>query len=475
MNQNRRIILTLLKVADLSVVAFCLVVALAVTGGGLDVHGWVNVLEIRIKLQNLLFVVVYMGLWHVVLRNRGLYGSYRLAAASRELRDLSVAVLYCVAALVVFGRLFRFDYTTSDFFIIFAGLSFGGLGVERRLLRALGRRLRQYGRNLRNVIIVGTGTEALDLASRLARREDLGYRVVDVLEHHPDGAGNGHENGTRAIVERVEALIEQRPVDEVFIALPLDDAQGLTESLIAICEQQGVTVRVMAQLASLQWARAIMDTVEGQPVLTLRTGPSDSPGLVVKRFIDIAGAVVGLVTLAPFFLVVAVAIKLDSRGRVFFSQERIGLNRRRLRALKFRTMVVGAERMQAELEPLNEAQGPVFKIEHDPRITRFGYWLRRLSIDELPQLVNVLRGEMSLVGPRPLPLRDVSRIDVRWHKRRFSVKPGMTCLWQVNRREPKFDEWIRQDMEYIDNWSLGLDLQILAKTIPAVLSGHGAH
>jgi len=134
-----------------------------------------------------------------------------------------------------------------------------------------------------------------------------------------------------------------------------------------------------------------------------------------------------------------------------------------------------AEAMQHDLEPLNEARGPIFKIERDPRVTRVGHVLRRTSIDELPQLINVLRGDMSLVGPRPLPVRDVERIDVRWHRRRFSVKPGITCLWQVKSREPEFDEWIRLDMEYIDNWSLALDLKILAKTIPAVLSGQGAH
>jgi lipopolysaccharide/colanic/teichoic acid biosynthesis glycosyltransferase len=160
---------------------------------------------------------------------------------------------------------------------------------------------------------------------------------------------------------------------------------------------------------------------------------------------------------------------------VLFGQERVGLNRRRFRAYKLRTMVVGAERMQAQLEALNEAQGPVFKIQKDPRITRLGHWLRTTSLDELPQLLNVLKGEMSLVGPRPLPVRDVDRMDVRWHKRRFSVRPGITCLWQIMSREPRFDEWIRADMEYIDNWSLALDFKILAKTVPAVLSRQGAY
>jgi exopolysaccharide biosynthesis polyprenyl glycosylphosphotransferase len=196
----------------------------------------------------------------------------------------------------------------------------------------------------------------------------------------------------------------------------------------------------------------------------------------MKRLIDIVGSAALLLALAPLFAIVTLLIRLDSPGPVLFAQDRVGFNKRRFRILKFRTMVVEADRQQQMLEHLNEAEGPVFKIKHDPRITRVGRFLRRFSIDELPQLVNVLKGDMSLVGPRPLPVRDVERIDVRWHKRRFSIKPGITCLWQVNgRSDIGFNEWVRMDLDYIDKWSLGLDLLILMKTIPAVFRGPGAY
>jgi exopolysaccharide biosynthesis polyprenyl glycosylphosphotransferase len=190
---------------------------------------------------------------------------------------------------------------------------------------------------------------------------------------------------------------------------------------------------------------------------------------------DIIGATVGLIIFGPLMLVIASAIKLTSPGPAFFTQERYGLHKRRFRMYKFRTMVPDAEKRQAELESINEAQGPVFKIRNDPRITPLGRILRKTSLDELAQFFNVLRGEMSLVGPRPLPMRDVSRFDDASLMRRFSVKPGLTCLWQINgRSNTNFEQWIELDLRYIDNWSLSLDLEILAKTFPSVLSGRGA-
>jgi exopolysaccharide biosynthesis polyprenyl glycosylphosphotransferase len=197
--------------------------------------------------------------------------------------------------------------------------------------------------------------------------------------------------------------------------------------------------------------------------------------VLVKRALDIAVTSAFLLVLAPLFAAAALLIKITSAGPAFFVQDRVGINKRRFRLYKFRTMVPDAEKRQAELEDLNEATGPVFKIMDDPRITKIGKILRKTSIDELPQLWNVLKGDMSLVGPRALPVRDYNGFSEDWHRRRFSVRPGITCLWQVNGRSSiQFDQWMELDMEYIDQWSLWLDLRILLQTIPAVLKGSGA-
>ena len=271
-------------------------------------------------------------------------------------------------------------------------------------------------------------------------------------------------------------MIADHPVDEVLIALPLDKYGPLVEAIVRNCEEQGIIVRVRTELSHLPVARSYVDDLHGVSVLTIQTGPVDGWPLIVKRSIDVAVSAALLLTLAPLFVAVMLLIKLDSAGSVFFAQERVGFNKRRFRMLKFRTMVAEADQQQDVLEHLNEAEGPVFKIKNDPRVTWVGKFLRRFSIDELPQLLNVFKGDMSLVGPRPLPVRDVERIDVQWHRRRFSIKPGITCLWQVNGRSNiAFDEWVRLDLEYIDRWSLGLDIKILMKTIPAVFRGSGAY
>jgi exopolysaccharide biosynthesis polyprenyl glycosylphosphotransferase len=278
------------------------------------------------------------------------------------------------------------------------------------------------------------------------------------------------------VVSELESIIAHQPIDEVLVALPTHKYGALVETIVRRCEEEGIIVRVRTEMFELQVARSYVDELEGVPVVTIQSGPQDDWQLGAKRLIDIVASSALLVALAPLFAAIALLIRSDSPGPVFFKQERIGFNKRRFSLLKFRTMVDGADAQQADLEDLNEAEGPVFKIKNDPRVTRLGRFLRRCSIDELPQLVNVLKGDMSLVGPRPLPVRDVERIDVTSHRRRFSIKPGITCLWQVNGRSNiGFDDWVRLDLEYIDKWSLGLDLRILLKTIPAVLKGPGAY
>ena len=277
-------------------------------------------------------------------------------------------------------------------------------------------------------------------------------------------------------IEQLNSVIANKTVDEVLVALPIDRYGPLVQAIVRQCEEQGIIVRVRTEMSTLNIGRSYIDNLHGVPVVTIQSGPEDGWQLIAKRLIDLLASTLLLITLAPLLILVVLLIKWDSPGTVFFSQERVGYNKRRFRMLKFRTMVEGADKQQSALDHLNEAEGPVFKIKNDPRITRVGAFLRRFSIDELPQLVNVLKGDMSLVGPRPLPVRDVERIDIQWHKRRFSIKPGITCLWQVNGRSNiGFDDWVRMDLDYIDKWSLKLDVLILMKTLPAVFKGPGAY
>jgi exopolysaccharide biosynthesis polyprenyl glycosylphosphotransferase len=266
----------------------------------------------------------------------------------------------------------------------------------------------------------------------------------------------------------------KHPVDEVIIALPARSCYEQIQVAIQTCERAGVEAKYLFDIFQSSIARARFEPDVDSAVVSMKV-VHDDYRLGVKRAIDLLGAIVGLVLFGPLMLVIALAIRLTSPGPVIFAQERPGFRKRRFMMYKFRTMVSDAETLQANLESSNEAQGPVFKIRNDPRITPIGRILRKASLDELPQFFNVLRGEMSLVGPRPLPTRDFLKFDDAALMRRFSVKPGLTCLWQINgRSNTSFDQWIELDLRYIDNWSLRLDLLILAKTVPSVITARGA-
>jgi len=323
----------------------------------------------------------------------------------------------------------------------------------------------------REVILLGSGPRAQDLFEQLM--EAPTYMVTGIVDDQFQGTPEMRAKYLGGI-DQLDRILREHPVAAVYCSLPVKTMYAETQRVISICEQMGVEIRHPARLFNTDIAQvdAYSSTHGMFAILRMvRTGSRN----YLKRIIDIVGAPAMLVLTAPILGVAALAIKLSSPGPVFFSQERYGLDRRRFRMYKLRTMVEDAEVLQATYESMNELEGPVFKIRRDPRITRVGRFLRTTSIDELPQLWNVVRGDMSLVGPRPFAVRDVRLIQNSRHLRRFSVKPGITCIWQISgRNATDFETWIRQDLDYIDNWSLHLDLFILFATVPAVLQRRGA-
>jgi exopolysaccharide biosynthesis polyprenyl glycosylphosphotransferase len=268
-------------------------------------------------------------------------------------------------------------------------------------------------------------------------------------------------------------ILEREIVDEVIFAVSQEELRQM-EKLMLFCEEQGITTRFILNFFPHLISKTYIEDLEGFPLLTFSTTPKSELLLFFRRILDFTGGLVLVSLLSPLFLLIAVLIRWDSPGPALYRQVRCGVNGRRFTFYKFRSMEMGAEEKRKDLLHLNEMSGPVFKIKDDPRVTRVGRFLRKTSMDELPQLFNVLRGNMSFVGPRPLPAEEVEKIK-GWQRRRLSMKPGITGLWQVSgRNHVDFHDWVKLDLEYIDNWSLWLDLKILLKTIPAVLSGKGA-
>jgi exopolysaccharide biosynthesis polyprenyl glycosylphosphotransferase len=306
---------------------------------------------------------------------------------------------------------------------------------------------------------------------------ELGYRTIGFVDDWWPGIEEFRKTGYAMAgnLAGLPSLLRDRVIDELVIGLPVKSFYSQICEIVAHCEEQGIIVRFLSNIFSLNRARLQTEELEDNPVMSVYTGGMHGWVVSLKRGIDCFVSLVLLILVSPLFLVIALLIKTTSAGPVVFVQERVGLNKRRFRMYKFRSMIANAEQCVSEIHHLNEVNGPVFKIRDDPRITSIGKVLRRTSIDELPQLINVLKGEMSLVGPRPLPVRDYEGFDQDWHRRRFSVRPGITCLWQVNGRSNlPFEKWMELDMQYIDQWSLWLDLKILARTVPAALKGSGA-
>ena len=415
-------------------------------------------------------LVLLVSVWVMIL---WLHGGYR-PRARWSIRSDARLIARAIALLTVTTFAFLYlaqlpDVSRRYLLVLFATLLAATL-VTRIALRAAFGSVRRRGHNRRNVLVLGTGQLGRELAAKLENHAELGLNVIGFLgDETADLPARWPYLGT---IDGLLNVIHDQVVDEVAICLFTEDWK-LIESIATTCEAEGKLVRLPVPMPRLSVATAHVEDLEGTPVLSLLSGPNAAVALALKRLIDVCVATAGMILLAPLLGAISLTIAIKEGRPIFFFQERVGLNGRRFRLVKFRSMVANADGMLDTLQSQNEIDGPAFKMSADPRITKVGQFLRRSSLDELPQLWNVLVGEMSLVGPRPPLPREVAGYDI-WHRRRLSMKPGITGLWQVEGRNlAEFDRWVQKDLEYIDHWSPWLDIQILLRTIPAVIRADG--
>lgn len=420
-------------------------------------------------------LIIILPVWLAALHMMGAYRELRVKTFRQMVWIIFKASLLALFMFGSFVFILKLHYVSRSFMILFFLLSFSYLSLERALLIECWHLMSQQEYFHRKLLIVGTGPRARKIIRAATASRQWGLRLVGLIDLEPKLVGDQIEGfpviGT---LDDLPQLLQEKVVDEVIFVVPRS-WMGRIEEAILHCERVGVRATVAADLFNMNFAKAHPSDFDGIPVISFETTPADEWKLAVKRLEDILAAALGILILSPLFLAVAALIKLTSTGPVFFRQTRVGVNGRRFTLYKFRSMVTNAEAKLAELGHLNEMEGPVFKLTNDPRFTPIGRWLRKLSIDELPQLYNVLKGEMSLVGPRPPIPQEVSKYET-WQLRRLSMRPGITGFWQVNGRNhvKDFDQWVKLDLRYIDEWSLSLDLLILLKTIPTALLGIGA-
>src|SRR5215212_6458927 len=429
-------------------------------------------------IQYLKIYPIVLVIWSVLLFTYDSYHSHRTIPLTREGLNTFRVVGVGTVLLATLAYLIPLRQLSRSWFILFVVLSATLLVAEKILLRVLARWVRSNGLNYRTLLIVGTGRRATDIARMIAGHNYWGYKILGfVSDGHrlSNGWARYRIYGTVPDLKRIlENGAVDEPIDEIVFAVTRKKLDEMKQ-IFLMCEELGIRTRVAMNFFPNRVARLEIEELEGVPFLTFTTTPSNETHLAFKRAVDIAISAVVLTLAAPVILLASSLIKLTSPGSILFKQRRIGLNGRMFTLYKFRTMIADAHARRDEVAHLNEMNGPVFKAKDDPRITPVGRWLRRFSLDELPQLWNVLKGDMSLVGPRP-PIPEEVASYHRWHRRRLSMKPGLTCLWQISGRNDiqDFDRWMKLDLQYIDNWSPSLDLKILLRTIPAVLTGKGA-
>ncbi len=468
-----------LKLADFAIMLACFtlsaVVVLALSGK--DIGTIRDFLSMRTTIGNGLLFVVFPFIWYLLFCAFGLYDDLLLSSVFRKAKDVLKATSVGTCSIVAVAVPFQISFVDTTFMLIFWGsASLASFGI-RFTIRKLMVQYRGRTENLRKVLIVGVNSRAVRLARQMQESKDAGCEIIGFVDDTAIHAINFAASGNR-IVSNLSGFADylaKTSVDEVVMCLPLKSRVEDIRIAVAVCEEQGIAYGVLRDFFKLNLSRSTVRQLGEQLVITVHPHAISTGQAAIKRAFDLVFSAVLIVILLPVFIVTMILIRLTSSGPAIFVQERVGLNKKPIHVLKFRTMVPDAEKMLADLEQFNEAEAPAFKMKNDPRIIPIGRFLRKSSIDELPQLFNVLFGHMSLVGPRPMSVRDYSGLNKDWYRRRVSIRPGLTGLWQVSGRDQSsFDEWMKLDIQYIDKWSLSLDLKLILRTIPAVLKGRGA-
>ena len=441
-------------------------------------HSSASLNFLNLPKQYQIFLPLYLLAWAYLSKRFRLYASKRMVSFKKEIVDIGKTLTISLLIASIPAFFVRENPLSRVFLVSLWLLQIFSLISLRFIFREFLKYIRRQGYNFRQVLIVGRNDRAARLVKQIEGSPEFGVRILGFIDA-PNGGGQ-NDLGSLSKYEilgnlsSLETILRNEVVDEVFVFLPIKSFYSEIEKVLHVCENVGVEVKIPTDLFSLKLSKSTVSHYGTVSVIDLYTSPKITWQLLSKRLIDVVGSTFSLIILSPLFAIVSLLIKCTSKGPTFFKQQRVGYNGRFFNCLKFRTMVENAEAHQKDLLRLNEMEGPVFKIKNDPRVTKVGRVLRKASIDELPQLINVLKGDMSLVGPRPPIPSEVSEYVLK-DRRRLSMRPGITCLWQVNGRNAiPFEKWMELDREYIDNWSLMLDFKILLKTLPAVLRGSGA-
>ncbi len=425
--------------------------------------------------KNLPLTVSVVPTWIILLSMFDAYKDFRTRPFNQTVK---IIIKAGGVSILVFSSIFfilQLKLTSRLFVGIFTISSITLLILEKILMNFILDKIHEQGFNQVNLLIVGTGRRAQDFIRKVKANSKWGLRIVGLIDDEHGLYGKEIE-GYRVLgrLQDIPFILHRKVIDRVIFVVPRLWLHRMDEVIMA-CEREGIAVSISMDLYDLRIAHMRQTNFNGFPLLEFETFHANEWELFLKRLFDIVFSIVFIILSSPIMLTTMIAIKLTSRGPIFYTQVRSGINGRKFTLYKFRSMIVGAEMKKKQLEKQNEMDGPVFKMKHDPRITKVGKFIRKFSIDELPQLFNVLKGDISIVGPRP-PLPVEVEMYEHWQRRRLSLKPGITCTWQVSgRNNINFERWMEMDLEYIDNWSLWLDMKILLKTFFVVITGYGAH